>query len=148
MNGCVCRLNGISWVWCIFEASWGLLVAFEKYLQKRMQQMLNLVIVPGWCWLPCNKHDQVHHLCIITWLLWHSLLQASTRASHTPLMSIYASYRLAGERSGTRGTRGDSGAGTSGSTGTRRGAAGVSGSPTQHVWERQAPEHSKSPYSR
>ena len=24
---------------------------------------------------------------------------------------------------------------------------GVSGSPTKHVWERQAPEHSKSPYS-
>jgi hypothetical protein len=31
-EGCIYRLNGISWVWCIFEASWGLLVAFEKYL--------------------------------------------------------------------------------------------------------------------
>jgi len=48
-------------------------------------------------------------------------------------MSTHASYRLAGERGGTRGARGDLGAGTSGSTRIRRRTAGVSGSQTQHV---------------
>jgi len=61
-------------------------------------------------------------------------------------MSTYASYRLAGERGGTRGARGDPGAGTSGWTGAWRRAAGVPGSQAEHVSERQAPEHSKSPY--
>ena len=23
--------------------------------------------VPGWCWLPCNEHDRVYHLCIMPW---------------------------------------------------------------------------------
>jgi len=42
-------------------------------------------------------------------------------------MSIHASYRLAGERGGTRGAGEDPGAGTSERTRTERRAAGVSG---------------------
>ena len=146
----MCRLNRISlglvYLWSIMwvaGCTWK-----ETICRRECNRCLIPLYVLGWCWLPCNEHDQVYHPCIMSWLLWYFLIQASTRASRTPLISTHASYRLAGERSGTRGTRGDSGAGTSGSTGTRRGIAGVSGSPTQHVWERQAPEHSKSPYSR
>ena len=40
----------------------------------------------------------MHHVMII----WYLLIQASTRASRTPLMSTHASYRLVGERGGTR----------------------------------------------
>jgi len=43
-------------------------------------------------------------------------------------MSTHASYRLVGERGGTRGAGGSTGVGTSGSVRTRRGAAGVPGS--------------------
>jgi len=43
-------------------------------------------------------------------------------------MSTHASYRLAGERGGTRRVGGSTAAGTSGSVGARRGAARVPGS--------------------
>ena len=46
-----------------------------------------------------------------------------------PLMRAYASYRLAGERGGTRGVGGDPGAWTSRRTRAGRRAAGVPGSP-------------------
>ena len=66
----------------------------------------------------------MHHVMII----WYLLIQASTQTSRTSLMSTHASYRLAGERGGTRGAGGGIGAGTSGSVRARRGAAGVPGS--------------------
>ena len=114
--------------------------------KRECNRCLIQLAVLGWCWLPCNEHDQVNHICIMSWSFGTFSYEHSTRASRTPLMSTHASYRLAGERGGTRGARGDSGAGTSGSTRTQRGATGVSGSSAQHVWERQAPEHSKPPY--
>jgi len=64
---------------------------------------------------PC--HDHLVLTCI----------RIAPRASRTPLISIHASYRLVGERGGTRGVRGDPGAGTSGRTRAGRRAAGVCG---------------------
>jgi len=52
-------------------------------------------------------------------------MSIAPRASRTPLISTHASYRLAGERGGTRGAGGSTGAGTSGSVRARRGAARV-----------------------
>jgi hypothetical protein len=60
-------------------------------------------------------------------------ISIAPRASRTPLMSTHASYRLAGERGGTRGAGGDPGAGTSGRTRARRRAAGVPGPQAEHV---------------
>jgi hypothetical protein len=86
--------------------------------------------------------DDVDYLVEMTtyiiYALCHSHLlptciSIAPRASRTPLMSTYASYRLAGERGGTRGARGDPGAGTSGWTGAWRRAAGVPGSQAEHV---------------
>jgi len=48
-------------------------------------------------------------------------------------MSTPASYRLAGERGGTRGAGGSPRAGTSRRTGARTRAAGVPGSQAEHV---------------
>jgi len=48
-------------------------------------------------------------------------------------MSTHASYRLAGERGGTREAGGDPGAGTSWRTRARRRVAGVPGSQAKHV---------------
>jgi len=63
---------------------------------------------------PC--HDHLVPTCI----------SIAPRASRTTLMSTHASYRLAGERGGTRGA-GDLGAGTSGRTRAGRRAVGVPG---------------------
>ena len=49
------------------------------------------------------------------------------RASRTPLISIHASYRLAGEQGETRGAGGDPGAGASRRTRAGRRSAGVPG---------------------
>jgi len=54
-------------------------------------------------------------------------ISIAPRASRTPLMSTHASYRLAGERGGTREAGGDPGAGTSRRTRAGRRAAGVPG---------------------
>ena len=69
---------------------------------------------------PCHGH-------LVT-----TCISTAPRASLTPLMSTHASYRLAGERGGTRGAGGDPGARTSGSTRARR-AAGVPGPQAEHV---------------
>jgi len=83
----------------------------------------------------CRFLDDVDYLEeIITYVIyapWHDHLvlvciSIALRASRTPLMSMYASYRLAGERGGTRGVEGDRGAGTFGRTRAGRRAAEVS----------------------
>ena len=72
--------------------------------------------------------DHLNHLCKCHSHLVLSRMSILPRASRTPLISTHASYRLAGERGGTRGAGRSIGAGTSGSVGTRRGATGVPGS--------------------
>jgi len=62
---------------------------------------------------PCHDHSV---LSCIALHLGHLAL---------PLICIYASYRLAGERGRTRGAGGDTRAGTSGRTRTGKRAAGV-----------------------
>jgi len=64
---------------------------------------------------PCHGH------------LVPTYISIAPRASRTPLMSTHTSYRLAGERGGTRG------AGTSRRTRIRRRAAGVPGPQAEHV---------------
>jgi len=70
---------------------------------------------------PCHGH------------LVPTCIRIAPQASRTPLMSAHASYRLAGERGGTRGAGGDLGAGISGRTRARRRAAGVPGPQAEHV---------------
>ena len=75
-----------------------------------LEEIITSVIYAPW-------HDHFVLACICI----------APRASRTPLISMNASYRLAGERGGTRGGGGDLGAGTSGRTRAGRRAAGVSG---------------------
>ena len=72
-------------------------------------------IVSCFIYTPC--HDHVVLICI----------RIAPQASYTPLMSTHASYRLVGERGGTRGEGGDTGAGTSRRTRAGRGSTGVPG---------------------
>jgi len=72
-------------------------------------------IVFCFTYAPC--HDHLVLICI----------RIGPQASCTPLMSIHASYRLAGERGGTRRAGGDAGAGTSGRIRAGRRFAGVPG---------------------
>ena len=70
---------------------------------------------------PCRDH------------LVPTCISIAPRASRTPLMSIHASYRLAGERGGTRGAGGDPGVETSGRTRVGRRAGGVPGPQAEHA---------------
>jgi len=70
---------------------------------------------------PCHGH-------LVT-----TCISIAPRAFLTPLMSTHASYKLAGERGGTRGAGRDPEAGTSGRTRARRRAAGVPGLQDEHV---------------
>jgi len=72
-------------------------------------------IVSCFIYVPCHEHLVL--ICI----------SVALRASCTPLMSTHASYRLAGERGGTRGAGGDIGTGTSRRTTDGRRSAGVPG---------------------
>ena len=138
------KLRGcLVYLWSIMWACW---LTMNTIYRRECNRCLTQLHVLGWCWLPC-RNDHLNHLCIMSWL-FGILLHKHCTPSRTPLMSIHAPYRLAGERGGTRGAGGEPGAGTSGRTRARRRGAGVPGPQTEHVWERQAPEHSKPPYSR
>jgi len=72
-------------------------------------------IVSCFIYAPCHKHLVL--ICI----------RIAPQASCIPLMGTHASYRLAGERGGTRGAGGDTGAGASGRARSGRRFAGVPG---------------------
>jgi len=69
------------------------------------------------CFIYAPYHEHLVLVCI----------NIAPRASCTPLMSTHASYRLAGERGGTRGVGRDPGAVTSGRTRAGRRSAGLPG---------------------
>ena len=133
----------LVYLWSIMLACW---LTMKTTCRRECNRCLVRLLVLGWCWLPC-KSDHLYHLCIMSWSSGIHLYKHCTRASRTPLIRTPASYRLAGERGGTRGAGGDPGVETSERTRAWRRVAGVPGSQAEHVWERLAPEHSKSPYS-
>ena len=137
MKGC------LVYLWSIMLACW---LTMKATCRRECNRCLIWVHVLGWCWLPC-RNNHLYHLCTMSWSSGTQLHKHCTpgisHSTHEHTCIIQARRIKRWDPRNRRKPR----AGTSRWTRAGRRAVGVPEPQAEHVWERQAPEHSKSPYS-